>query len=74
MTATREIEQKIGNGCAHRWMPVWWKPESWLARRLGAERQERYQEAGYRKAFKCDLGCGLAYLAKTGAVVTLTET
>jgi hypothetical protein len=84
---TREIDQKIANGCAHRWVSIWWRPENWLNRRgassgdvdpkvavaLEGLDRKKFYEAGYRRAYRCRLNCGLAYLAKTGAVVACRD-
>lgn len=85
MTAqAREINKVIANGCPHRWEPIWWKPEGWLRRELDPRpqaidpkvsvvelqlRERKFYDAGYRRAYRCGLECGLAYLTKTGAVV-----
>lgn len=80
---TREIDKVTANGCPHRWAPIWWKPEGWLNRRTSASgdvdpkvaaiaeglEHRKFYEAGYRRAYRCSLDCGLAYLAKDGAVV-----
>jgi len=72
--ATREIEQKIANGCEHRWRPIWWKPEGWLYRAIAtSEHEKKFLLLGYRKAYRCERPCGLAYLYKTGAVVVLQD-
>jgi hypothetical protein len=80
----REIDRVIANGCRHRWEAIWWKPsDTWIIRRdfchgftdptvaVAAQQihEKKCYEAGYRRAVRCSLGCGLAYLLKTGAVV-----
>jgi len=83
--SAREIDQKIVNGCGHRWMPVWLMGPRWLNRRISASgdvdpkvaviaddlEHRKFYEAGYKRGHRC-LRCGMAYLAKTGAVV-MTE-
>ena len=68
-----EIGRVIANGCAHKWMPIWWRPGSWLNRKLDGP-TEKFFKAGYQRAFKCiHFGCGLAYLAANNAVVPIEE-
>ena len=86
---SREIDRKTNNGCRHRWEPVWWKPPNvWLKRgcdsgplmvdpKVAFVAQElesrKFYDAGYRRAHRCTMKCGLAYLSKSGAVVPVRD-
>ena len=85
----REINSAINNGCPHRWEPTWWKEgaipldrsqnygSGYVDPKVAALAQDdgekRIYGAGYRRAYRCGFGCGLAYLAKTGKVVTCRD-
>jgi hypothetical protein len=80
----REIDRVIVNGCRHHWTPIWWKPTHWMKRAieirnpitdevLVSDRAPKFTQAGYVKAYRCALECGLAYLKNTGAVIVATK-